>query len=209
MKYFYILLAIVAVFAGGFVYGDHVGSNAQLVKTQKAELATANGNVKALSEAAAQAKSDELANQAKARKATADHEQALSALQQRYDVLVAQRRTAGGLRDPNGICHPAAPGNKAAGTSGPDAPSTGTVQLSDGVTDHLYAMTKRADQLAEQLRGLQGWVKANGFYGDPDTKARVDKVELELKTARALIDAQVIELMEESHDTRSTAGTEG
>jgi hypothetical protein len=201
MKAFYILLAIVLVFGGGFVSGDHVGSNAQLVKTQAEKLATANGNIKALSEAAAQVKATVIADQAKARKATADHETALSALQQKYDVLVAQRKSAGGLRDSHGICHPAAPGTKAASTSGPDAPSTGTVQLSDGVTEHLYAMTKRADMLAEQLRGLQGWVKANGFYGDPDVKAQVDKVELGLQVARAEIDAQIIELMEGNHGT--------
>ena len=105
-------------------------------------------------------------NEATARKASTDHAQALSALTAQYDAARAAIRNAGGLRVSSAICDPHAGTTESSGAGRLDAAGAGTVQLSDRTQDDLYALAKRADELAERLRALQGWVRASGGYGD-------------------------------------------
>lgn len=106
-------------------------------------------------------------NEANARKASAQHEQAISDLTKTYAKARADVRAAGGLRIPASIC-PGSGSPESASTSGLNESTPATVPLSDRITDNLLELTYKADQVAEQLRALQGWVKSNGHYGEPD-----------------------------------------
>ena len=105
-------------------------------------------------------------NEANARKASAQHEQAISDLTKNYAKARADVRAAGGLRIPASICTATAP-PEGASTSGLNEGSPGTVALPRETESRLFDIAQQADQLSEQLRSLQGWVKASGFYGEP------------------------------------------
>jgi hypothetical protein len=110
---------------------------------------------------------DQLANDAKTRKASHDYEDALAAKDRDYAVSLAAVKHAGGLRIPATVCPAtAAPGTQAAGASRPDEAGPGTVELPERTQQRLFSLTDRADSLAEQLRALQGWIRDNGFYGE-------------------------------------------
>lgn len=155
------LVLLIAVALGG----AQTGRKLERGTWQAKELKTAAAATLALSDAIDKAQRIQQFNEAKARKASEAHEQALSTLAGDYERRIAAIRRAGGLRIPAPACAATA-GEQGAGTSGSDAASAGTVKLPDRVESDLYALTKRADELAEQLRGLQGWVKDNGFYGN-------------------------------------------
>lgn len=107
----------------------------------------------------------ELFNQATARKASETHEKALATLKSEYSTELAATRAAGGLRIPARRCPAIAGTAQGPSTSGPDEAGASTEKLPDRVEEHLFALAERADQLAEQLRALQGWVIDSGHYG--------------------------------------------
>lgn len=156
------LLLLIAVALGGM----QAGRKMERATWQEKALITAEENRKALAKAHDEANQKELLNQAKARKATENHVQALNDLNQKYahalDVVQSH-----GLRVSRSICDGTTATNQAASASGSNDAVSGTVELPAELATHLYAEAKRADELAEQLRGLQGWVKSAGFYGEP------------------------------------------
>lgn len=161
------LLLLIAVAFGG----AHVGRKLERSTWQAKEIATAAAAQKDLI-----AEHDKYVrlqnfNQSAARKATADHEQAIADLTQKYDAARAAIRAAGGLRVSRSICaDPHATATEGTGTGRSDDASAATVQLPDRVESDLLALTKRADDLAERLRALQAWVKSAGLYGEPEAK---------------------------------------
>lgn len=105
-------------------------------------------------------------NTAVARKASADHEKAISDLTRQYDAARASIRAAGGLRVSRAIC--AGPNDGAAtapSAGGPDDAAAGTVALPPETERRLLELSQEADTLAERLRALQAWVKGAGLYG--------------------------------------------
>lgn len=110
-------------------------------------------------------------NEAISRKASTDHAQAISALTAQYATARAAIRTDGGLRVSMSICDdPRDAATEGASASRVDATSAGTVALPEIVESRLLALAQEADELAERLRALQGWVKSNGQYGDVQEK---------------------------------------
>jgi hypothetical protein len=81
-------------------------------------------------------------------------------------------RVAGGLRIPATACRSSTAGE--AITSGPfkpneaaskaEIPGAATERIPEITEGRLYALAKRADELAEQLKALQAWIRESGIY---------------------------------------------
>ncbi len=156
-----VLLLIAVAFGGA-----HVGRKLERSAWQEKEIATAAETQKQLVDEHKKYVRLQDFNEMTARKATANHEKALSDLQSKYDAGIAAVRASGGLRVARTIClDQDATTAKSTGAGRPDEASAGTIQLPERVEGDLFALTKRADDLAEQLRALQLWVKENGHYG--------------------------------------------
>lgn len=97
-------------------------------------------------------------------KVATDHEQALQAIGKKYDADLAAARAAGGLRIPRTVCSATATDAKAAGDSGHNETTTATVALPDAITSDLFRLVHEADELTEQTRSCQNWIRQNGFY---------------------------------------------
>lgn len=183
------ILGVIALLALTAFTSASIATRLANAKWQEKELVTARAHSEALQKEYAARKREQDFNQAKARKASENHEKAVAAVHAAYAV-----RPDGGLRIPARTCTPARPavGREAAGASGPDAPGaagqqlprrtdqgfldlepTGlaTERLPTHIENGLFSLTLRADELAEQLRALQGWVRSHGFYGPaPDER---------------------------------------
>lgn len=158
-------LALVIAVAFG---GSHIGHKLEREKWQAKEIATAAAVQKDLI-----AEHDKYVrlqnfNEATARKASADHEQAIAALTAQYDAARAAIRAAGGLRVSRSICAgPHAAATQGAGASRSDDASAATVALPPETERRLLELAQEADALAERMRALQNWVRASGAYGEP------------------------------------------
>lgn len=167
MNPYSILAGLVLLIAVAFG-GAHVGRKLERSSWQAKEIATAAAVQKDLIAEHDKYVRLQTFNEAKSRKATADHEQALAALNAQYDAARAAIRAAGGLRVSRAICaDPHATATQAAGSSGLDDTSAATVALPQETERRLLELTAEADALAECLRALQGWIVANGLYGEP------------------------------------------
>lgn len=99
---------------------------------------------------------------------TQDHERALLEIRTKYDADIAAVRATGGLRLPRSICTGSvATGAQAASPGERDAADSGTVKLPDQVETNLFSEARRADEIVEQLRSCQNWIRSNQFYGGP------------------------------------------
>lgn len=145
--------------------GAHVGRKMERSSWQAKEIAAKERAALDLEIAHARIRRIQLSNEANARKASAQHEQAISDLTKQYDAARAAVRAAGGLRIPATVC-PGSGADQGAGAGRSDDAPAATVALPERVTEDLFLLTKRADELSEQLRSLQFWVKTNGFYGE-------------------------------------------
>jgi hypothetical protein len=63
-------------------------------------------------------------------------------------------RSAGRLRLPASVCEPAK-----GGSPGPTQADAGTVALPESIEANLLGLTRQADEIVEQCRALQDWVK--------------------------------------------------
>lgn len=156
-----VLLLIAVAFGGA-----SVGRKLERQKWQEKELSTAAATQDLL--VAEHKKYIRLQdfNEMTARKASENHAKALSDLKTKYDASIAAVRAAGGLRISRTIClDNNATTTETTSASRPDEASAGTVALPTVVEERLFNLTKEADELSEQLRALQNWVKANGLYG--------------------------------------------
>lgn len=164
-----IVISLLVVFIATFYFGHSVGANGERAAWQAERVEMLDARAKAVAALVNKYDVERRAAEAKARAATAAHDKALSDLDHHYETDLAAVRRAGGLRIPApASCRPAAAAGEATGASGPDEAGAGTVELPERTQERLFGLTLRADQLAEQLRALQGWVRANGFYGSPD-----------------------------------------
>lgn len=161
-------LAAGLAIAAAFYFGTDYGHSKAQVKQAARESAIEKAWREALVTEVHKRHSARLTDERKAREATAAHEKALKVLDQTHAADVAAIRRAGGLRIPAPACpRPAAAGGEAAGPGRLDEGATASVELPERTQERLYALTLRAGQLTEQLIGLQAWVRANGFYGEP------------------------------------------
>lgn len=148
--------------------GEHVGRKLERSTWQAKELATAGAAQRTLVAAQEKYAATLAANESTARKASADHEKAISDLTRQYDAARTAIRAAGGLRVSRAICGDQHAGTTAAaGAGGPDGAAAGTVALPAETERRLLELTQEADALAERLRALQAWVRGAGLYGPP------------------------------------------
>ncbi|MDB5937557.1 MAG: hypothetical protein JWQ01_4901 [Massilia sp.] len=167
MNPYSILAGLVLLIAVAFG-GAHVGKKLEREAWQAEKIALQAAQHGALVAEMDKRGRDQKFNEAKARKATETHEKALSDLDQKYAAERDATRRAGGLRIPANVCAGKATGGEQATSAGrPDESAAATVALPERLETDLYALTKQADELAEQLRALQGWIVDNGFYGEP------------------------------------------
>ena len=151
-----VLLAFIGVGVGGMLEGEKIERGkwaAEKIAMQQAadqkyaQLLVARDTAKLQSEAVARAAAKEYEDEKV--KLAGDYAANIVAL--RVHV------------NPGTVCGSPSPGTQATGAGQPDGGPT--VQLPDDVATGLYALAERADETAAQLRALQDWVRANGFYG--------------------------------------------
>lgn len=167
-----LLLLIAAAFGGA-----NVGKKLERQVWQKERLLMGAEHEKQIKAEFRQYATDVALQQAKARKASEDHEKALQLQDQKHRDLVADIQRSGGLRiRAPAACRQGPPAvGEAAGTSGLDEGPAGTIRLPADVERGLFELAGRADKMSEQLRALQGWVRDNGMYG-PSTEEVRDKI---------------------------------
>lgn len=164
-----LIAAAVIALATTFSLGADYGRSKEQVKSASIRSAVEKAWRGALVAEVYKRHDDRLTDERKAREATAAHDKALSTLDHHYADDLAAVRRAGGLRIPAVACtRTAAASGEAAGAGRPDEASSATVELPERTQERLFDLTLRADQLAEQLRALQGWIRSNGFYGTAD-----------------------------------------
>ena len=170
MSPYTILVSVALIIAIAFG-GASVGRRLERSTWQAKEIAAAAEAQKALLGAIASNQRAQQFNEAKARKATADHEAALSDLDKKYAAGIAAASAAGGLRIARAVCGSSVATEAApASASGSNGIASASVELPAKTTDDLYALTKLADELAERLRALQAWIVSNGLYGEEPKK---------------------------------------
>lgn len=152
------LALLLSVAFGGAVAGRKIERSTW----QEKEIKTAAAANKTLADAIANAQRIQQTQDATARKVISTYENELISVNKKYSVAVKR----GGLRVPATIC----PSNPlpATGASPIESDDAGaaTVELPNGITENLFSEARRADELAEQLRGLQNWIKSAGYYGE-------------------------------------------
>lgn len=97
---------------------------------------------------------------------TVKHETALKEVTDALAAARAESRRLGGLRIPAPACQSTAADAQTTGTGERNAGTTTTIALPEPIEDGLWSIVGHADQVTEQLRSCQGWIKANGFYGE-------------------------------------------
>lgn len=161
----YVIIGGLVLLIGAWFGGSYTGAKVERATWQKKEIALMAAYARDLEKEITNRDRERQFNEAKARKASENHEKALTKLKSEYTADLAALRSAGGLRIPKRWCPPAASPGIAAGTSGPDESASATEALPERTQEGLFSMTEEADQLAERLRALQNWIRDNGLYG--------------------------------------------
>ena len=98
-----------------------------------------------------------------------DHEIALQKVNDDLSAARAESKRLGGLliTIPTPTCKGdyVGAGTQTASTSQRDEKSTTTIALPEPIEAGLWSIVGEADQVTEQLRSCQAWIKDNGFYG--------------------------------------------
>ena len=163
-----LLLAVAAYFVGHYT-GDTAGETRERATWQTKEIKQKEAYTTALRAEIAKRTSDQLAHQASARKASTVYETALAAKDETYAAKVADLQRRGGMRIPAPACpRTLAATAEATGSGKSHEVAPATVALPEQTQQQLLALTSEADQISEQLRALQGWVRDNGFYGQTE-----------------------------------------
>lgn len=114
---------------------------------------------------------DELvAKHKKAEKETSDeHENELAKLRKERAADRADADRRGGLRIPAPACTGADKPVVGAETTSAirrDEVPAGTVRIPQPIEDGLWSIVNDADEIVEQARSCQAWIRKNGFYGE-------------------------------------------
>lgn len=159
-----VIAAILAIWAYG-LHEYEAGQNAERVIWQAKDAARNEAEKKLILEhqSAIQKLKDEQ-DQLNVKVAN-DHETALSQLRKNAAASSARLSAAGGLRVSRAICDGLAPGTQAGSDREHDAYLARTVQLPESIDRNLQSEADRADEIVEQARECQNWVRAHGFYG--------------------------------------------
>lgn len=174
------LVAAIAIFGAGYRTGHQVSA----ADWQREKLELAAEHAKALDTELKAREREQKFYRANSLKTSEKHYEELQTLRKERDDAIAARSRAGGLRIDRSACTSgAASSGKAASPGGRDEAGAGqgqlperaagdlqvedTIALPEAIQTKLYALAARADDLAEQLRAAQDWIKRNGFYGPP------------------------------------------
>ena len=163
----YAILGGLVLLIAAYFGGEYRGAKIERAEWQKEKIAMEAVHKEQIKSDFRQYAADVATHQHQARKASETYEKALAVQDQKHRTIVADIRRAGGLRIPApASCRqgPAAAG-EAASAGGLDEGPAGSVRLPLEVEANLFGLAGDADKVSEQLRALQGWVRANGFYG--------------------------------------------
>jgi len=142
----------IAAFVGGVKYEKGIVAKRDLVAAQEQS--------KAIVSVMEKNDAERLANEAKARKVTKNHAAELETIRAAYAAPI------GGLRITANACASLTPASgPAPSASRPDGNPPATVAIPADVERRLFDLARQADEVTAVARGLQEWVKANGFYG--------------------------------------------
>lgn len=157
------LLLVIAAYFGG----AHFGAKVERAGWQKEKLAMQAEHEKQVKAEFHQYAEDVATHQRTARKASDNYDKALAAQAQTHRTVVADIRRTGGLRIPTpAACRQGpATAREAPGAIGLDEGTAVSIRLPLEIEANLFGLVGDADKVSEQLRALQGWVRANGFYG--------------------------------------------
>lgn len=177
----YAIIGVILLFVAGVFGGIQTGKKLERESHQKDIIKLQNQHLVEIT-AEVEKRNRQLAfEQAIARKASKDYEDALAKNKSDYNHDIAALRAAGGLRFASPCPRKTlAAGNESAGARRFDEAraiaeklperAEGDLQelarLPAEIENGLFELVERADDLAEQLRHLQQWVKDNGHYGD-------------------------------------------
>lgn len=158
----------IATAGGSYLFGRSDGAAIEKAAWQAEKLQLQGDTHKLIAERTAE-NAKALADQRDlSKRKSDDYEIKIEALDSKY----RNARLAGGLRIPPTACR---------GASSGEATATGPVQLNEASTgtvvsgtateriraitdERLYALAKKADELAEQLKALQTWIRESGLY---------------------------------------------
>lgn len=162
------LLLLIGLAFGIHWHGVNQGKKLERADWQQKEIARQQSQNKLLlrhAEEVAQIQND---NNTKNRKVSQDHANQLNALRTAAVAERAAANAAGGLRVPKSICDGIAATAEAASNGGRDAALAGAVRLPREIEENLWAIAIDADEVTEQARACQSWIRTHGFYGEPD-----------------------------------------
>jgi hypothetical protein len=66
------------------------------------------------------------------------------------------------------VCNPTAGQADTAGDERNHEAAAGTVRLPITLENNLFDLADDADEIVEQARACQQWIKQHGFYGEPE-----------------------------------------
>lgn len=163
------VLLLIAALMGIHAHGDRQGTNAERVKWQKIELARAAAEAMLVAQHGLAMAKKQRDFDAINLKVSEDHETELYELRLARDADRAAADRAGGLRIPGAVCNkPAAPA-LAASERGRDEDTAASIRLPRQVENDLWAIVNDADEIVEQARSCQVWIRKHGFYGSNTT----------------------------------------
>lgn len=102
------------------------------------------------------------------RETSEEHEKQLAVLRVERNAARADADRRGGLRIPAPNCAGASrteTSSQAASPSGRDEAFAGTIRLPKAIENDLWSIVDDADEIVEQARACQAWIRKSGFYG--------------------------------------------
>jgi hypothetical protein len=163
-------LAVLVALILSFLGGSHIGKKLERQVWQKERIVMLAQHAKDIGDQFNKHDQQVKLNDAKARKAADTYENAIDQITKHAAADIAAVKRAGGLR----IAAPPPHACRLAATAeGPGAvesheEAASTVRLPQPVEDGLFGIAADADQVSEQLRALQAWIRDNGHYGQAE-----------------------------------------
>lgn len=157
--------AVAALLIAVWFHGRKVGENAVQADWNASRLALADQTAKLVLEHSLEMDAVRKRQAAVSADISQDFERKLDEVGKLHAAELDRVRKSGGLRVPATICSSStSTGTQTASASGHHEESAPTVTLSPEITEGLFDLVEEADQLTEQLRSCQGWIRRHGFY---------------------------------------------